>query len=97
MRVLMNGVPEELNLFEAVRAAEQVAGVVQLGHAHAWSLGDDQTAFQVQVAVEPALDRKDALNVLARVRAVLTESFEISHVTLELAPLRALTAVVPNE
>ena len=95
--LLMERAPDGLDLFEMVRAAEHVDGVRALGHVHAWSLDESRTAVEARVAVDPSLDRDAAVGVLARVRAVLADDFDVHHVALELASGDDERPVVPDE
>ena len=95
--LLMGRAPDGLDLFEMVRAAEHVEGVVSLGHVHAWSLDEDRAAVEARVRVDAGLDRAAAVGVLGRIREVMAGDFDVHHVALELAPEGDERPVVPDE
>ena len=95
--LLMKRALDGLDLFEMVRAAERVDGVLHLSHVRACALEESHTAVEARAAVDPALNRTAAIGVLARVRAVLADDFDVHYVALELASGDDEHPVVPDE
>lgn len=82
--VLLEGVPEGIDVDAIEAALESVDGVEGVHHTHVWSIGTDSVALSthVELAGEPTLHDAqisgDALKVL------LADRFGIDHTTLEL-------------
>jgi cobalt-zinc-cadmium efflux system protein len=81
---LMEGVPLHLSLPEVARAMVSVQGVVSVHDLHIWSLSAERAALSAHVVLD-RMGQWDA--VLARLKALLCERFEIEHVTLQPEPV----------
>lgn len=82
LHVLLEGVPEGVDLAQveqALRGCEGVAGVHDL---HVWSIASGRMSLSVHVVVAPPLPPGDAL--LTRLRALLAKRFDIHHSTVQL-------------
>jgi len=79
--VLMQGVPEGLDLDEVRKAITAHAGVQEVHDLHVWSLGSKQAVLTAHVVADEAMisadDLRDALG------ALLDERFGIEHATLQ--------------
>lgn len=94
LHVLMEGVPPSLNLEEVGKAMAQVSGVSSVHDLHIWMLSSGRIALSAHVDVAE-------LNVwpgiLAEIRHLLHERFDIGHVTLQpevLLPPRSGATIV---
>jgi cobalt-zinc-cadmium efflux system protein len=95
LHVLMEGVPASLNLEEVGRAMAQVAGVASVHDLHIWTLSSGRVALSAHVDLA---DLATWPAVLAELRNLLHERFDIGHVTLQpevLLPPRGGSTVVP--
>lgn len=95
MHVLMEGVPPTLNLEEVGRAMAQVAGVSSVHDLHIWTLSSGRIALSAHVDLA---DLAGWPAILAELRNLLHERFDIGHVTLQpevLLPPRGGVTVVP--
>ena len=80
---LMEGVPFHLSLVEIGRAIAAVPGVASVHDLHIWSISAERIALSAHVV----LDRMEQWEaVLAGLRNLLDERFEIEHVTLQPEP-----------
>jgi cobalt-zinc-cadmium efflux system protein len=84
LHALMEGVPLHLSLPEVGRTMAAVEGVVSVHDLHIWSLSAARVALSAHVVVRQ-LDDWDT--VLARLRHLLHERYDIDHVTLQPEPL----------
>ena len=81
IRILMQSVPEDLDLNEIKIALCQTADVVNADHVHLWQLDDKLTFFEGHLIVKDGLDRK---SVRKQLKQLLESRFEIRHATIEL-------------
>ncbi len=83
IHILMLGSPEDMDIAEVLTAASAVTGVAGLHHAHLWQMQEHEVALDAHLVVQAGQwDRADAIK--AKVRGMLQDRFDISHVTLEL-------------
>lgn len=80
LHVLMEGVPPTVDLQEVGRAMAQVGGVTSVHDLHIWVLSSGQTALSAHVDMN---DLAQWPAVLAALRGMLHERFDIDHVTLQ--------------
>lgn len=81
-RILMQGVPEEMDL-EAVRAAVlSVEGVAELHDLRVWAISSDDVVLSAHLVLD-RIDIADATQVVGRVKEVLHERFGVEHATIE--------------
>ena len=83
VRVLMESAPEGFDTAEVADAIATVEGVRDAHHLHAWLLDEERVALEAHVVVEPG-QREHMESIKRRVRALLSERFEVDHATLEL-------------
>ena len=81
-RILMQGVPEDVEL-DAVRAAVlAVDGVADLHDLRVWAISSDDTVLSAHLVIDrDAIS--DATEVASAVKAVLRDSFGVTHATIE--------------
>ncbi len=83
VNILMEGVPQGLNMNELIRRVMGVAGVQDIHDLHVWSLGSKLAALSAHLLVD---DQKlsDSERILENVRELLGEEFGIHHTTIQL-------------
>ena len=87
IHILMEGVPEGLELSHVSRTMAAVPGVQDVHDLHIWSLCPGSVALSAHVTVdEPAWAESAALQ--AELKAVLRDGFHIEHTTIQLECLR---------
>lgn len=89
LRVLLQAVPQGLDIQAAERDVTQVPGVAEAGHFHAWTLTDDSIVATIHVT---PLAGADTLALPAQVAARLRERYAIDHVTVQVDPPGSLGA-----
>lgn len=80
VNVLLEGVPEEINIADVNAALLAINGVESIHDLHVWSISSGKTSLTVHV-VQKAEATHTA--ILASVKRVLWEKFEISHTTVQ--------------
>ncbi|CAN5324688.1 CDF family zinc transporter CzcD [soil metagenome] len=81
VNVLLEGVPEGLDLSKVRRALLAVPGVTSLHDLHAWSLTSGKVSLTVHVVVASGFDVQG--KVLPELRERITHDFGISHTTIQ--------------
>ena len=83
IRILMLGSPPDLDTRAILEAMRSVAGVAHVHHLHLWQMQEHQPALDAHVVIaKGAWDDADAIK--QAVKTALHDSFDISHVTLEI-------------
>lgn len=82
LRIVMEGVPEGMDLVEIQRAMEEVEGVDGVHHLHAWTVGSQGASFSCHVMVS---DRplSETVPLSEALKEMLHERFGIDHAALE--------------
>ena len=82
IRILMESVPEDIDLDDVVHEMTVAAGVQDVHHLHIWQLGKDTYALEAHVMIQDHdLERLEAIK--RQVKERLATRFEIEHSTLE--------------
>lgn len=82
LHVLMEGTPAGLDVDEVARAVrDEVEGVVDVFHVHAWSITSGRPAATMEVQIAPGTDPGGAVRA---VKAKLRQRFGIGHATIEI-------------
>lgn len=82
VHILMQGVPEDIDLSEVTDAMMQVPGVRDIHHVHIWHIDENRRSLESHVVVDPVdMDRMEEIK--AALKALLADRFEIGHSTLE--------------
>ena len=78
--ILLEGVPESLDLGAMRDSLTAVQGVVEVHHLHAWSLTAERPLVTVHARVA---EESDIQPVVQRLKSVLTEKFGVDHSTIQ--------------
>jgi cobalt-zinc-cadmium efflux system protein len=87
LHTLLEGVPPHLDLETVGRAMAGVEGAISVHDLHIWSLSAERTALSAHVVLRRIDDWEP---ILARLRAMLAEEFDIDHVTLQPEPVETI-------
>lgn len=79
-RVLMEGVPVDIDVHEVGNALTDVPGVSAVHDMHIWSLASNSHALAAHIELERMSDWE---TILPEMRALLNERFAITHTTLQ--------------
>lgn len=88
IRVLLQAVPQGLDVRAAAADLATLPGVDEAGHFHAWMLTDESSVATVHVSPAPGAD---PLVLPALVAAHLKQKHAIDHVTVQVDPPGTLT------
>lgn len=83
IRVLIQAVPQGLDVEEAMHGLAALPQVADAGHFHAWTLTDESSVATVHVSPAPGVD---PLSLPPLVAGWLHERYAIDHVTVQVDP-----------
>ncbi|KIN66122.1 Cation efflux system protein [Sulfitobacter noctilucicola] len=83
IRILMLGSPPEIETDAVLEAMRGIDGVTGIHHAHFWQMDEHCAALDAHVVIAEGR-WSDADAVKERIKAALTDHFDIEHTTLEL-------------
>jgi cobalt-zinc-cadmium efflux system protein len=81
LNVLLEGVPDDVDLPEVERALLGSEGVAGLHDLHVWALSSGKVSLSVHVVCTP--DVGDMAPLMLQLRALLAERFDIHHSTVQ--------------
>lgn len=93
LRILLQGTPEHLDLPAAIAALEEIDGVEDVHHVHAWTITSGRTVFSAHLHVA---DPSQHEAVLEQGTDLLTDRFDIYFSTLQIertCPAQAATSI----
>ncbi|MCR8721450.1 cation diffusion facilitator family transporter, partial [Pseudomonas syringae] len=82
MNVLLEGVPDSIEVTEVEQTILAVEGVVAIHDLHIWSVTSEKNILSVHVVIPEA--SPNGQKILANVTRAVTEGFEIGHCTIQL-------------
>jgi len=82
-RVLLEGVPADLDVATVRDALSEEAGVEAVHHLHVWTTGSEQAALSAHVVLGGPLSLHDAQLRAGELKRMLATKFGIEHATLE--------------
>jgi cobalt-zinc-cadmium efflux system protein len=82
LNILLEGMPRGISLTEIRLGMGAVEGVINVHDLHVWSLGSNSSALACHVTIADIPPSESAC-ILARLKQVLKERFQISHVTIQ--------------
>lgn len=81
--ILMQGVPEGLDLDVIRRDIENVPEVANIHHVHIWNLDDHSIHFECHADLKKDYHLSETSRIQARVEELLKEKYGIGHVTIQ--------------
>ena len=82
MNVLLQGVPDGIDIDAVEQAIHAVPGVREVHDLHIWAVTSGKNVLSTHLVVDPAQGSEQ--QVLAQVTELLHEQFDISHVTIQI-------------
>jgi cobalt-zinc-cadmium efflux system protein len=82
LRLVLQGVPDEVNLDDVTRFLADRPGVTDLHHLHVWALSTRETALSVHLVMPEPPDDTDAF--LHDLQKALKDRFGIGHATVQI-------------
>lgn len=92
VHVIMEGVPQHLELSEVGRAMAGVPGVREVHDLHIWAVSSGMIVLSAHVVIE---DMTRWESILGALRQLLHERYEVEHVTLQPEPLMRVNRLHP--
>ncbi|NOY17748.1 MAG: cation transporter [Gammaproteobacteria bacterium] len=80
IHILMEGVPEDINIDELIDVMESVNGVANVHHVHLWQLDEHRNALESHVVIN---DFNKIESIKKLLKSEIEKKFSISHSTLE--------------
>ncbi len=81
--ILMQGTPEGTDLRAIKEELEQLEGIDNIHHVHAWNLTDSEIHFECHVDLKEDIRISETESINGRIRAILREKYGIGHVTIQ--------------
>jgi cobalt-zinc-cadmium efflux system protein len=82
IRILMLGVPPEIDVEELMAVVRAVDGVADVHHVHVWAIDEHRSSLEAHIVV-PDGTADNSRGVKDRIRAVVRDRFGVTHTTLE--------------
>jgi cobalt-zinc-cadmium efflux system protein len=82
IHILMQGVPEGLDVTEVADAMQEVPGVRDIHHVHIWHIDEHRRSLEAHAVIDP-VDMARMEEIKKTLKSLLSERFEIGHSTLE--------------
>ncbi len=79
--ILLEGAPHNLDLDKVTHDLERIDGVVDIHHAHLWSLDGRRSMMTMHARIK---DTAAGPAVVARIKALLHDRYDIDHATIEI-------------
>lgn len=84
IQVLLQGVPQHINVHAICDAMEAVEGVTLVHDIHVWALAPDYDVLTAHVLVDPASQPDDLRFLRKRLQEIATHDFHLHHITIQL-------------
>ncbi|CAM3445173.1 MULTISPECIES: cation diffusion facilitator family transporter [Cupriavidus] len=84
LNILLEGVPEDIELDEVKQVLLSVQGVHSLHDLHIWALSSGKISLTVHLVIPPETDVER--KILPTVRELLAERFDITHIAIQCEP-----------
>jgi cobalt-zinc-cadmium efflux system protein len=81
--ILMQGTPPGLDLQNVKKQLEQITGIDNIHHVHAWNLNDRDIHFECHVDLRENIRISDTESIQDDIRRILLDQFQINHVTIQ--------------
>jgi cobalt-zinc-cadmium efflux system protein len=81
LNILLEGVPEGIDVEEVERAMRTVPGVVSIHDLHIWALTSGKASLTAHVVYDPSFSPEEAL--MPALQEILAQRFNVHHTTLQ--------------
>ena len=98
INILMQGVPENININELVHEIQEIEGVKNVHHVHVWGLNDNNIFFEAHVNLNQDILVSETVKTYENIEHELKEHFGIKHITIQFEyDCHDNTGIVKNE
>lgn len=84
VHVLLEGVPEHVDVYRLCNAMEEVEGVVLIHDIHVWTIAQGYDALTAHVLIDRELPASELDPILRRLRKIASQDFGIQHITIQI-------------
>jgi cobalt-zinc-cadmium efflux system protein len=81
--ILMQGVPEGLDLELIRQDLEQITEIANIHHVHLWNLDDHSIHFECHIELKENIRISETEKILQKIEKLLKEKHQISHLTIQ--------------
>jgi cobalt-zinc-cadmium efflux system protein len=82
INILMQGVPEDINVDEIAKDIQSIDNVSNVHHMHIWCLDEHNINFEAHVNIDDMLV-SDTKTILEKIEHILMHHYNISHITIQ--------------
>ena len=83
MKVLLEGVPDHIDVYKLCSDIEDQPGVTIVHDVHVWTITSGSEAFTAHVLIDPAHDDSDEA-LLTNIKRIIHDDYGIGHATIQL-------------
>ena len=83
MKVLLEGVPEHIDVYELCHDIEEQEGVTIVHDVHVWTITSGSEAFTAHILVDPSYQDSDD-TLLTNIKSIIHDKYGIGHATIQL-------------
>jgi len=83
LKILMQAVPEHINILEIQNAVEELPEVSNIHHVHVWQVTENEVHFEGHVDVSEDLNISRIADLNRKIERLLADRFGIEHVTIQ--------------
>ncbi|QSZ27318.1 cation transporter [Aceticella autotrophica] len=84
LKILMQGVPDCINLDKIKTEIEKLPEIKDIHHVHVWQTNDKDVYFECHINVKEDIKLSQVREIIKQVESILKEAFNIHHVTLQI-------------
>ncbi|MDI6604785.1 MAG: cation diffusion facilitator family transporter [Thermoanaerobacteraceae bacterium] len=84
LKILMQGVPDCINLDKIKTEIEELPEIKDIHHVHVWQTNDKDVYFECHINVKEDIKLSQVREIIKQVESILKEAFNIHHVTLQI-------------
>ena len=83
MKVLLEGVPDHIDVYKLCHDIEEQEGVTIIHDVHVWTITSGSEAFTAHVLIDPAFQGSDD-ELLTKIKSIIHDDYNIGHATIQL-------------
>ena len=83
LRVLLEGVPEHIDVYKLCSDIEKLPGVTVIHDVHVWTITSGNEVLTAHVLIDPEFEGSDQ-NLLDQMQGIIKLRYDIEHVTIQL-------------
>ncbi len=84
INIIMQSVPEHIDVFEVKKEIEKIYGVNDVHHIHIWQLSEREIFFDAHVDLKEDVSLSEGCAITSEIENLLKDKFEINNATIQL-------------